>query len=86
MRAISVRLLPSWSRWRPVGEVTRRIRSQLRGTIEQRLHRTEFQIAVTVERGGNPFFAHPFLLKRSMIYKDHTLEDFARELVSTERF
>jgi len=39
-----------------------------------------FQLAVTVNPGGNPFFAHPYLLRRSMILGDHSIEDFKSKL------
>jgi peptidoglycan/xylan/chitin deacetylase (PgdA/CDA1 family) len=40
----------------------------------------DYDIALTVERGGNAFFQNPYLLKRSMIYRDHDIERFKREL------
>ncbi len=37
-------------------------------------------LAATVTRGGNATFADPYLLHRTMIYDDHTLEDFEKML------
>jgi peptidoglycan/xylan/chitin deacetylase (PgdA/CDA1 family) len=40
-----------------------------------------FELAATVVPGGNPFFAHPLLLRRTMIYGDMNLEAFKSKLV-----
>ena len=45
-----------------------------------RLQAHRYHMGVTVQRGGNPFFADPFLLRRTMIYGHHTLEDFIHKL------
>jgi hypothetical protein len=37
-------------------------------------------MGVTVRRGGNPFFADPFRLRRTMIYGDQSLQDFTKHL------
>ncbi|MFN3231858.1 MAG: polysaccharide deacetylase family protein [Alphaproteobacteria bacterium] len=39
-----------------------------------------YTIAVTVQRGGNASFTHPLLLRRDMIYSDHTLQDLQKYL------
>jgi peptidoglycan/xylan/chitin deacetylase (PgdA/CDA1 family) len=39
-----------------------------------------YQTAVTVQRGGNPAFAHPLLLKRNMIYGDDDLNRFKKQV------
>jgi peptidoglycan/xylan/chitin deacetylase (PgdA/CDA1 family) len=44
------------------------------------LTRNQYQLAVTVNPGGNPFFAHPLLLRRTMIYGDHDLAAFQAKL------
>lgn len=44
------------------------------------LARHGYQLAATVNPGGNPFFAQPFMLRRTMIYGDHDLEDFKAKL------
>ncbi|MDE2372005.1 MAG: polysaccharide deacetylase family protein [Burkholderiales bacterium] len=38
--------------------------------------RQGYELGLTVEAGANPFYAAPLLLRRTMIYGDHTLEDF----------
>ena len=40
-----------------------------------------FELAATVVPGGNPFFAHPLLLRRTMIFGDMSLEAFKSKLV-----
>ncbi len=44
------------------------------------LARHRFQLAVTVIPGGNPFYAQPLMLKRTMIFGDHDLESFKAKL------
>lgn len=44
------------------------------------LARNGYQLAATVNPGGNPFFAQPFMLRRTMIYGDHDLEAFKARL------
>lgn len=44
------------------------------------LARNGYQLAATVNPGGNPFFAQPFMLRRTMIYGDHDLEAFKSKL------
>ncbi len=62
----------------PYGATTREVLALLASS--------DYRIAATVERGSNAFFAHPFLLKRSMIYHEHSLEDFIQNLVVEERY
>ncbi|WP_181388385.1 polysaccharide deacetylase family protein [Vibrio albus] len=38
------------------------------------------KMSVTVQQGGNPAFANPYLLKRTMIYADDTIDTFAEKL------
>ena len=38
------------------------------------------RMAVTVRRGGNPSFADPYMLQRTMIYADDNLASFKRKL------
>lgn len=40
------------------------------------LKKAGYSLAFTVQRGGNSVFADPLLLRRTMIYNDHNLEDF----------
>lgn len=44
------------------------------------LARNDYQLAATVNPGGNPFFAQPFMLRRTMIYGDHDIEAFKAKL------
>ena len=48
--------------------------------IVQRLAKAEYTAAVTVNPGGNPFFASSFALRRTMIFGDHDLEAFKAKL------
>lgn len=43
-----------------------------------RLQERHYQMGVTVQRGGNPFFADPFRLRRTMIYGNQNLQDFKK--------
>ncbi len=49
------------------------------------LERRRYQLAVTVTAGGNPFFAQPLMLKRTMIFGDHDLADFQARLQTSRR-
>jgi len=44
------------------------------------MRRHGYEIGVTVVPGSNPFYASPLLLKRIMIYGDHSLDDFIARL------
>ena len=44
------------------------------------MQREQYELGVTVIPGGNAFFAHPLMLRRTMIYGDHTLDDFKARL------
>lgn len=44
------------------------------------LARYGYQLAATVNPGGNAFFAQPLMLRRTMIYGDHDLEAFKARL------
>jgi peptidoglycan/xylan/chitin deacetylase (PgdA/CDA1 family) len=46
--------------------------------------RNQYQLAVTVNYGFNPFYAQPLMLRRTMIYGSHDLDAF-RERVQTSR-
>ena len=45
----------------------------------------DYRLAVTVTRGGNPSFAHPYVLRRTQIYCSDDLETFAKRLDIFER-
>ena len=42
--------------------------------------RQRYQLGVTVNPGGNPFFAHPLMLRRTMIFGDTDLDGFRARL------
>jgi peptidoglycan/xylan/chitin deacetylase (PgdA/CDA1 family) len=44
------------------------------------LARQRYELAVTVNPGGNPFFAQPLMLRRTMIFGDHNLDAFQARL------
>ncbi len=44
------------------------------------LTRMNYEIGVTVNPGGNGFFAHPLMLRRTMIFGDHDIEAFKSKL------
>lgn len=51
--------------------------------VLQAMARQKYQIGVTVNPGGNPFFAHPLTLRRTMIFGDTDLEGFKARLQTT---
>jgi peptidoglycan/xylan/chitin deacetylase (PgdA/CDA1 family) len=44
------------------------------------LARQQYQLAVTVNPGGNPFYSQPLMLHRTMIFGDHGLDAFKARL------
>ena len=44
------------------------------------LREQQIRMAVTVQRGGNPVFTNPYLLRRAMVYADDTMESFKKKL------
>jgi len=44
------------------------------------LQKLDYRGAFTVQRGTNPFFAHPYRIRRSMIYGNFDLHDFEKNL------
>ncbi|MFT3859052.1 MAG: polysaccharide deacetylase family protein [Aquabacterium sp.] len=44
------------------------------------LKRQGVELGMTVTPGGNPFYAHPLMLRRTMIYGDMDLDDFKARL------
>jgi peptidoglycan/xylan/chitin deacetylase (PgdA/CDA1 family) len=44
------------------------------------MRRNDYELGVTVNPGGNPFYAHPLMLRRTMIFGDHDLDDFKARL------
>ncbi|GAB5414972.1 MAG: hypothetical protein Cons2KO_25750 [Congregibacter sp.] len=51
--------------------------------IADMLKDSGYSLAATVTRGPNASFVDPFLLHRTMIYDDHTLDEFAEFVAST---
>jgi peptidoglycan/xylan/chitin deacetylase (PgdA/CDA1 family) len=49
------------------------------------LTRQRYTLAVTVNPGGNAFFAQPLMLRRTMIFGDHDLEAFKARLQISRR-
>lgn len=50
------------------------------------LTRNQYQLAVTVNPGGNAFFSQPLMLRRTMIFGDHDLEAFKAKLQVSRGF
>jgi peptidoglycan/xylan/chitin deacetylase (PgdA/CDA1 family) len=48
--------------------------------VLEMLEKYDFELGVTVNPGGNPFFAQPLMLRRTMIFGDHSLEAFKARL------
>ncbi len=48
--------------------------------VLEALNRHQYKLAVTVNPGGNGFFAQPLMLRRTMIFGDHDLEAFKAKL------
>jgi len=48
--------------------------------VVDRVRKADYRLAVTVNPGGNPFFAQPLLLQRTMIFGDHDIEAFKARL------
>lgn len=49
------------------------------------LARQHYQLAVTVTPGGNPFFAQPLMLRRTMVFGDYDMEAFRARLQTSRR-
>lgn len=49
-------------------------------TVREVLARQQYELAVTVNPGGNAFFAQPLMLKRTMIFGEHDIEAFKARL------
>jgi peptidoglycan/xylan/chitin deacetylase (PgdA/CDA1 family) len=48
--------------------------------VLERLAQTGHELGLTVNAGGNPFFAHPLMLRRTMIFGGASLESFRAAL------
>jgi peptidoglycan/xylan/chitin deacetylase (PgdA/CDA1 family) len=49
------------------------------------LTRQNYNLAVTVNPGGNAFFSQPLMLRRTMVFGDHDLEAFKAKLETSRR-
>jgi peptidoglycan/xylan/chitin deacetylase (PgdA/CDA1 family) len=54
--------------------------------VLESMERNEYSLGVTVNPGGNAFFAQPQMLRRTMIFGDHDLEDFKARLQTRRSF
>ena len=48
--------------------------------VLERLAQADHSLGLTVNPGGNPFFAHPLMLRRTMVFGEYDLEQFQRTL------
>lgn len=53
--------------------------------IIEYLKQKDYKLGVTVQPGGNPTFAHPYMLHRTMIFGDHDMNDFKQALTTFKR-
>ena len=53
------------------------------GAVNAALRSHGYQLGLTVDRGANRFYADPYLLRRTMIYRGDSLETFAQALAVT---
>lgn len=78
IRLIQERLaLPSLAYAYPYGDVNE--------MVVDLLERRGVALGVTVTAGGNPFFAYPFMLRRTMVYGTDDVEAFKAKLVTFVR-
>lgn len=69
--------MPPFSYAFPYGDVN--------DTVVDALQRTGVAIGVTVTPGGNPFYAYPYMLRRTMIFGNEDLDAFKAKLVTFTR-
>lgn len=48
--------------------------------VLERLAHADYRLGLTVNPGGNPFFAHPLMLRRTMIFGEHGMDAFKAAL------
>ena len=48
--------------------------------VVQQLQASDISLAVTVQKGGNPAYADPMRLRRTMIYGDDSFKSFKQKL------
>ena len=44
--------------------------------IINHLKEKKYKLGVTVQSGENPAYAHPYMLHRTMVFGDHSLDEF----------
>ncbi len=49
-------------------------------TVLEAMARNHYRLAVTVNPGGNPFYAQPLMLRRTMIFGNYDLDAFKARL------
>ncbi len=52
--------------------------------VAQRTAKAGYDMALTVNPGGNPFFAYPYMLQRTMIFGEHDLDAFKARLQTSK--
>jgi peptidoglycan/xylan/chitin deacetylase (PgdA/CDA1 family) len=53
--------------------------------VVDQLQKTGVKIGVTVTPGGNPFYAYPYMLRRTMIFGNEDIDAFKSKLVTQTR-
>lgn len=53
--------------------------------VIERLRAHDYQLGLTVSRGGNSAFSAPFMLRRSMVFGDAAMEGFVGSLQTSEK-
>lgn len=48
--------------------------------VLEAMQRQQYELGLTVNPGGNAFYAEPMMLRRTMIFGDHDLDDFKARL------
>ncbi|HSM78064.1 MAG TPA: polysaccharide deacetylase family protein, partial [Bryobacteraceae bacterium] len=48
--------------------------------VLERLAHADYRLGLTVNPGGNPFFAHPLMLRRTMIFGEYGIDTFKTAL------
>jgi len=51
--------------------------------VVEEVQNANITAAFTVSRGGNPFYAYPYALQRTQVYRNESLTDFGKKLVTS---
>lgn len=54
-------------------------------TVVEQLQKTGLRLGVTVSPGGNPVFAYPFMVRRTMVFGTDDMETFKSRLITFNR-